>query len=180
MEKERVTRRRITHELVRIHKEKLISLILVIALFFVMFFWLPLGLFGVKGMLIYLGVLMLIGLPFAIYYIRRISRIKKKKYYIFSDKLMGYGSDDIPDSSRTSLGRDKKYELHFAGVSPYVMYVDNSIIRKRMYYRWSETFAMTAEGVYNTSMVGDEFYIVSIDNHTAELFFNKKFFEVEK
>lgn len=179
MEKERVTKAIITSELIRIQKDKLLWLLVAIGLIFLLFFWIPLGLFGKVGLFVYIGILVLLGAPIIIYYTNRISKIRKNKFHIFSDKLMGYHSDFSGDLDHHAFDSGKKYELHFAGVSPYVIYVNNLDSSKKIFYRWSETYAMSAGGVYNTSLVGDEFYIISIDNHSADLFFNKKFFELD-
>lgn len=48
-------------------------------------------------------------------------------------------------------------------------------------YKWSSTFSMSAEGVYNYSNNGDEFYLVLSKPHTGKILFayNTKMFELE-
>ena len=49
------------------------------------------------------------------------------------------------------------------------------------FYKWSDTYYMSLEGIYNTALEGDEFYVVErkLDGKVACIY-NKKFFEYKK
>ena len=177
MEKETVTKDIIKSELLRLERDSITGIFILLGLVFVLLFWFPMFLFKGMGVLVFFLLLLLIGFFCTLDHLKKMKKIRKNKFHIFSDKLMGYVEDITGDHSL--LERDKKYALHFAGVNPYYLYVSGAYARRKNYYHWSETFAMTAEGVYNSSLVGDEFYIVSLDNKNADLFFNKKFFELK-
>ena len=65
----------------------------------------------------------------------------------------------------------KTYHLNFSGYGEYVIKADN--------YKWSSSFSMSAEGVYNYSNIGDEFYLVLSKPHTGKILFvyNTKMFK---
>ena len=67
----------------------------------------------------------------------------------------------------------KTYHLNFSGYGEYVIHAEN--------YKWSSIFSMSAEGVYNYSDSGDEFYLVLSKPHTGKILFayNTKMFEME-
>ncbi|MBR6558335.1 MAG: hypothetical protein IKT70_04925 [Clostridia bacterium] len=69
----------------------------------------------------------------------------------------------------------KCYVFHFSGCEWTVPKVFGS------FYKWSDTYYMSAEGIYNTSIPGDEFYIVErkFDGKIGCIY-NKKFFEYKK
>ncbi len=60
--------------------------------------------------------------------------------------------------------------LHFASFGKYE-------IMGGTHYDWSERYAMTDEGIYNTAIEGDTFYIVTDNNKTILQVYNTKFFE---
>ena len=69
--------------------------------------------------------------------------------------------------------RDERYHLEFSQYGNYVIPAEN--------YKWSSTFSMSAEGVYNYANSGDEFYLVLSKPHTGKILFayNTKMFEFE-
>lgn len=91
----------------------------------------------------------------------------KSKNCIVKDKLI---SAEIQDDFY-GKAYVKTYHLNFSGYGEYVIQADN--------YRWSSIFSMSAEGVYNYSNSGDEFYLVLSKPHTGKILFvyNTKLFE---
>lgn len=51
------------------------------------------------------------------------------------------------------------------------------------YYKWSKRYFMSAEGIFNTSLVGDSFYLVFFDGDKKNepvMVYNAKYFELQE
>ena len=84
------------------------------------------------------------------------------------DKLIN--AEEIEHYSR-HRGRYSVYWLHFSGYGSYKIPAEN--------YTWSNTYSMSAMGVYHYALSGDEFYLVLSKPHTGKILmaYNCKLFE---
>ncbi len=75
--------------------------------------------------------------------------------------------------------RDRILSGDGAGVYRYLVFASFGTyeIPKKTHYFWSDLYAMSDEGVYNTAVEGDTFYIVTDTNKTILAVYNTKFFE---
>ena len=62
--------------------------------------------------------------------------------------------------------------LRFARYGKYAIQEEN--------YTWSQMYNLNEMGVFRYSTVGDDFYIVTIDDKKILLAYNKKLFELEE
>lgn len=127
-------------------------------------------------------IIIILGIPFY----KRNKKIKNFK--IVTDKLVGYeyynGSSlsGIFDSfSRFFSGRDGTigHTLNFSSYGFFNVSLANEINAFK-YYKWSELYSMTGEGILNTSKIGDEFYLAISDKDEILAVFNKKWFCLEE
>ena len=107
------------------------------------------------------------------------SRSKAKRLY---RKIQQNGIEIVEDTLKSAYEngryRGRRYELF------YVLSFQNNgsyEIPEGQHYFWSELYSMSHRGVYNTSVVGDIFYIVRIKDdplHEILEVYNTKLFEL--
>lgn len=128
--------------------------------------------FGLTVIIILLSILFLIFVFVVVKNSNIIFSVQKDKYQIVKDRLINLqsGSGNIPSTSVTFY---RPYRLYFS-------------IKKRKYnipsgknYRWSKDFCMYDYNVFNSSTVGDEFYLIIINNKVIYAY-NSKFFELQE
>lgn len=99
-----------------------------------------------------------------------------KGFQITTDKLSHSSEMSMSDIMIFSnwwliYSLSKPYRLNFNSYGKY-------LIPKGKNYKWSNLYCMDDKGVYNYSVIGDEFYLAVIDNKIA-LAYNKKLFELQ-
>ena len=110
------------------------------------------------------------------------SIIQKNGYNVVKGKLLSTKQDYNNFFRRTFLS-PYNYIFTFS-VGEWAVIPSNFSYRfnvnTRHLYSWSKEMAMTFEGIYNTSVSGDEFYIV-VDGVTQNILcaYNTKFFKLE-
>lgn len=100
--------------------------------------------------------------------------LSEPDYYIVKDKLVKVSEDDFaPINKRDSHGSYVDI-LYFENFGNYIVTYNN--------YLWSKEFYMSAQGLVNTSVCGDEFYLVIAKTEKKEILFvyNTKFFELDE
>ena len=102
--------------------------------------------------------------------------VNKKDFQITTDKLSHSSEMSMSDIMIFSnwwliYSLSKPYRLNFNSYGKY-------LVPKGKNYRWSNLYCMDDKGVYNYSVVGDEFYLAVIDNQIL-LAYNKKLFELQ-
>ena len=68
--------------------------------------------------------------------------------------------------------------LYFKGGS-WRLYEENHFPNKKKYYNWSKELSMTTDGLLNTSVMGNEFHVVTFEGEIVYAY-NDKFFEYEE
>ena len=175
MQKEILTIKNIKKDIHQVIKDSYIRLVIFSAFFLVMlvlFLVIPNSnllfflykLFFCFGVLVFLLLLITQIKDLAMLY-----KNLKNKNSIVKDKLI---SAEIQEDFY-GKAYVKTYHLNFSGYGEYVIHAEN--------YKWSSTFSMSAEGVYNYSDSGDEFYLLLSKPHTGKILFayNTKMFEME-
>ncbi len=126
---------------------------------------------------IYVGIIIsLFAVFFLILLIRqiRISKIRQQaikngEYTITTEKLVNICEE-------TALQLHRRY--YAAKVSNYMYFSNQKWKIPSNNYTWSELYKLSEAGIINTSLIGDEFYIVLVnDNHEISCVYNTKFFE---
>ena len=102
--------------------------------------------------------------------------LNKKGFQIATDKLSHSAEMTLSDILIFSnwwliYSLSKPYRLNFNSYGKY-------LVPKGKNYKWSNLYCMDDKGVYNYSVVGDEFYLAVIDNKIT-LAYNKKHFELQ-
>ena len=94
--------------------------------------------------------------------------IREGHYTVTSEILTACNEEDVR-SANTSRGREPRYVLYLGG-EDYCIINDN--------YPWSRDFRLSYNGMVNTSVVGDEFWVARAAK-TEEIgaVYNKKFFD---
>lgn len=103
-----------------------------------------------------------------------IYRVVCGRFYITTSTLTkSYQKEGWRSSNPTFMLLFRKpYRLQFTSYGEY-------LIPEGKNYKWSEKHCMDAKSVYDYSIIGDEFYVVVINN-TICYAYNKKLFELEK
>lgn len=91
-------------------------------------------------------------------------KIKKGKYYIMTDRVIGY---DVKNGYFNTGGIRKI--IVFKCFRYIIHYCDN--------YKWSDMYRMSGEAVYKSANINDEFYLVTINKKDILYAYNTKFFE---
>lgn len=78
---------------------------------------------------------------------------------------------------RSSVSKDITV-LYFRGGS-WRLYEKNEFPNRGRHYHWSKEFAMSTEGLLNTSVEGNEFYVVTFEGEIVYAY-NDKFFEYKE
>ncbi|MBQ2827505.1 MAG: hypothetical protein IJF13_09785 [Clostridia bacterium] len=113
---------------------------------------------------------------------RRKQAILGSGFTVREDTLSHVNLESVPAShsrrmlsKNTAFGIEEKYVFHFNGCDWEAPKGVGNL------YNWSENYYMSLEGIYNTSLMGDEFYIVerNLDGEIGCIY-NKKFFEYKK
>ncbi len=100
----------------------------------------------------------------------QIHSVRKGEFAIHTDKLVRFG-----ERRSVKLARDTDF-------TPIMYFSHGSwCVLDDTYYRWSKEFNLSKEGIKNTSIVGDEFYIATCRG-ASEIgcAYNKKFFELDE
>ncbi len=127
--------------------------------------------FGLTVIIVLLSILFLIFIFVVAKNLNKIFSVQNDKYQIVKDRLINSQSVSGPVPS-TSVSFYRPYRLYFS-------------IKKRKYnipsgknYKWSKDFCMYDYNVFNSSTVGDEFYLI-IANNKVLYVYNSKFFEIK-
>lgn len=114
---------------------------------------------------------------FLIDFIAKYIRLKKGNCFVLKDELIGTSHRSLLERlfdyymwGMLFLFFKASYNLNFKCYGWY-------IIPNGENYSWSKMHNMMGKSVYNSSNVGDEFYIVSFDKKKIALVYNTKFFE---
>lgn len=175
MQKEKLTTEHITedlcrNELLRYNRSQYFFVYGVTCATFALFFSLALSAWF--GLVFGLPAAVLLGLEGWQYlqYRKLRQSIRKGQYTVTSEILTACSEEDIPNAN-TTRGRTPRYVLHFGG-EDYCVNDDN--------YPWSRDFRLSYNGMVNTSVAGDEFWVVRATK-TEEIgaVYNKKFFDYE-
>ena len=135
------------------------------------------------GAIIFLILALLVFSPFVIEYFvaaKRKSNITKHGFTVTKSKLLSATQKQLPYSVVAQKFNRSTYNLSFSAGQWIVCKNPVSYYRntgERHLYRWSNELSMSFDGLLNTSVSGDEFYVV-IDNVTQEILYayNSKFF----
>ncbi len=92
------------------------------------------------------------------------AKIKKRAFQIVTDELIGYKEKKVGPRTR------RPHKLIFKSYGEYG-------IPSGKNYRFSERYAMSDDGVYNQSIIGDTFYLVVDDKEKIYAVYNTKWFE---
>ena len=141
---------------------------------------------AIRGIISMLLILALASIPFLITILRAQktkSAIKKNGYTVVRGKLLSINSHDRPEFPTKMF--DKLWLTFVFSVGEWTVGAHHNFSYRfntgeKHLYRWSKEMSMTFEGLYNTSLSGDEFYIV-VDTVTHNLLYayNTKFFTLE-
>lgn len=104
-------------------------------------------------------------------------RLKKGRIRIVQDTLTRSVRDEF-----YTLPIPQRFESGLRDLLIFSKYGKYFIMRTQ-YYKWSKQNAMRAGGVYNTSLVGDTFYLVIYTDDKKEkpvMVYNTKFFELKE
>lgn len=103
-------------------------------------------------------------------YRKLLSSVRAGQFTVTSEVLTGCSKEDVRISGFTCW-KKPQYVLHF-GSEDYCVIQDN--------YPWSRDYRLGYDGMINTSIVGDEFWVVR-PNETQEIgaVYNKKFFDFD-
>lgn len=100
--------------------------------------------------------------------------LKKHRFHITTQKVVSSCDGvNIKGSAHLSVMFSKPYVLYFYNFGKYVIPYGKN-------YKWSQEYAMNAQGVYETALIGDEFYLVIINHNKIILAYNCKFFNLEE
>ncbi len=181
MEKEILTKERISDEIKNVYrwKQTIVATILfvVIAALFMLIGTLLYKAFRFDQLLYVLflalvgGSLVTIIVSLVVSTYRRRRSADKNRYQVILDQLV-HTEDDrdrLLDGNQIGLYR----YLEFALFGKYE-------IPKRTHYAWSKLYAMSDEGLYNTAISGDTFYIVTVDGKHPLVVYNTKLFEYKE
>ena len=117
-------------------------------------------------------VILLFLMVFTFFYEKhRIRKMQRAELVILEDTLV-LAYDDIVRRSRRYSG--VVYKLQFQNLGIFR-------IPERQNYAWSQLYSMSDKGVYNTSIIGDRFYIVCLKNARRKkplVVYNTKLFEL--
>ena len=175
MIKETITKERINAELLKKNKHGaggFVMLFLLLFFFFLIFavpFLINFQIFGII-LLINLGLSLTITIIHQAHANKVYNLIKKYKYKIAEDKLVGY-TEKIGHSHGKQYY--KPFELHFAS------YGDFKIYDTETFYKWSENIQLGDDGFLHTSDPGDMFYIITLDDKKILYIYPQKFFELK-
>ena len=129
--------------------------------------------FGLTAIIILLSILFLIFVFVIVKNLNQIFSVQNNKFQIVKDRLINSKSGVGPVPS-TTITFYRPYKLYFSA-------------NKRKYnipsgknYKWSKEFCMQDYNVFNSSTIGDEFYLVIINNKTIASVYNTKFFDFDK
>lgn len=129
--------------------------------------------FGLTAIIILLSILFLIFVFVIVKNLNQIFSVQNNKFQIVKDRLINSKSGVGPVPS-TTITFYQPYKLYFSA-------------NKRKYnipsgknYKWSKEFCMQDYNVFNSSTIGDEFYLVIINNKTIASVYNTKFFDFDK
>ena len=102
--------------------------------------------------------------------VRFIYKAIRKEFYIVKDKLIG---SEEPFGERYVTRYWKYAVFHFPSYGKYKLTdID--------YYKWSKMYNMRNSNVYNSSNIGDEFYLITIGKkETILMVYNCKMFELK-
>ena len=94
--------------------------------------------------------------------------IREGQYTVTSEILTACNEEDVR-SSNTPRRREPQYVLYFGGEG-YCVINEN--------YPWSRSFKLSYDGMVNTSVVGDEFWVArATETEEIGAVYNKKFFD---
>ena len=99
---------------------------------------------------------------------KHLRSVRSGQYSVTSETLTGCEEEDVRNAESRNQW-EARYVLRFSG-EPYCILGDN--------YTWSRDFRLSYSGMVNTSVIGDEFWVVR-PNDTQEIgvVYNKKFFD---
>ncbi|MBR7098477.1 MAG: hypothetical protein IKC59_03600 [Clostridia bacterium] len=101
------------------------------------------------------------------------------------------GEFSIATSTLTGIGEDQVYEphvvrrrlhCHLYRTVPFFFFEDVQwrVVQTLQHYEWSELYSMSYQGLKNTSIIGDKFYVVYLDRHgDACYIYNTKLFQLK-
>lgn len=124
---------------------------------------------GIGLILVYMGSI--------VDFIIKYTKLIKGQYFILKDEVIG--TDHMNRLEMTAyyyfwgiwfLLAKAPYHLNFKCYGSYIIPFGEN-------YAWSKMHNMMESSVYNSSNIGDEFYIISFDNKRIALVYNTKFFE---
>ena len=124
-------------------------------------------------------ILFLLRLIFGFWFLAKIFRAAdSEKFLITKEKL----TDKVTPEIEISPIRDKTYFIKpwIFPADPYRLIFDQKTycIPIGLNYLWSQKYTMDQLGVFRSSNIGDEFYLVAIKNKIIYAY-NKKLFEME-
>lgn len=103
--------------------------------------------------------------------------------------MMINGEFAISTSAFTRIGEDRVYEphlgrrrFHYYRIVPFFFFEDVQwrVVQTVKHYEWSALYNMSYQGLQNTSIPGDEFYVVYLDRYGDVCYiYNKKLFELK-
>ena len=103
---------------------------------------------------------------------KNVKQLSEKDFSVYTDRLASVQETFIDVGGK--YGRyQKRVSLYFEGGSEWEIPYTN--------YAWSKTFKMSRNGVNNTSIQGDRFYLVRLnDTGKIAVAYNEKFFSYQK
>lgn len=176
MKKEILTIEKIKHDLYFNLKSKMQDRISRYAVMTFLLALLGLTLYYQTESIVIVFILSIFPIAFAIILIflfgRTKHRIDKNSFLIVHDKV-------------SYTGRDTRYSKYPPqDLSPYYLYFPcyGKYTVPYFNYTWSDLYSMSYEGVYNTSIAEDEFYLIVFrtKKEKIEVVYNQKMFELKK
>lgn len=136
---------------------------------------LMLEVFRKKVIMTFIYVVYAIGLGiYVTLLIKKLKLLSSKNIQIVTDKLVSNEDNLLHMLFYRRTWGNKLYYLNFARYGCYC--IPDSVTQKN--YEWSELYCMSANGVYNYSNIGDEFYLVLYGKKII-LAYNTKLFELK-
>ncbi len=187
MEKERLTRRQIKEDILVLMKKecanRVVGLLIPIAafpfapilsLFTRLFLPEEISLIVFHAIIFIFALLLLAySIILLIETISDISKIKKDRFYVFSEKLLG--KQEAPPRQKRGMICNDPYD------SSYLLYFnscDRFRIPRGMNYKWSKLGGIPDYGVYRGANVNDTFILASTDSIRVLIAYNTKLFEL--
>lgn len=106
------------------------------------------------------------------------STVTSDEFTVIKETLVNVGKETVVDKKRTSyIGRRRQRYAHL-NEADFLYFSSRKWRVPPKCYTWSEEFRMSRDGIVNTAVIGNEFYLV-ICNKTQEILvaYNTKIFE---